>query len=320
MREAAFVKQNKEKWIAFEKAIALKSQINPDTLADHYIHLTNDLAYAQTYYPESKTLQYLNSLTAQAHQLIYKNKKEDKNRVISFWKEEFPLFFYQHQRTLLYAFLVFGAAIFIGAISSLYDDTFVRLILGDRYVNETLNNIESGNPTAIYGSGSNWGTFLAITVNNIRVSILAFAFGVITSVGSAYILFSNGVMVGAFFTMFANNEVFWQASKNIMLHGAIELSVIVVAGCAGMVMGNGILFPKTFSRRLSFTRAAKDGLKIVVSTFPFFIIAGFIEGFITRYNTMPVWLALLIIGGSFALIIFYYIIYPIQLHRAHAAR
>lgn len=320
MREAAFVKQNKEKWIAFEKAIALKSQINPDTLADHYIHLTNDLAYAQTYYPESKTLQYLNSLTAQAHQQIYKNKKEDKNRVISFWKEEFPLFFYQHQRTLLYAFLVFAVAIFIGAISSLYDDTFVRLILGDRYVNETLNNIESGNPTAIYGSGSNWGTFLAITVNNIRVSILAFAFGVITSVGSAYILFSNGVMVGAFFTMFANNEVFWQASKNIMLHGAIELSVIVVAGCAGMVMGNGILFPKTFSRRLSFTRAAKDGLKIVVSTFPFFIIAGFIEGFITRYNNMPVWLALVIIGGSFALIIFYYIIYPIQLHRAHAAR
>ena len=320
MREAAFVKQNKEKWIAFEKAIALKSQINPDTLADHYIHLTNDLAYAQTYYPESKTLLYLNSLTAQAHQQIYKNKKEDKNRIISFWKEEFPLFFYQHQRTLLYAFLVFAIAIFIGAISSLYDDTCVRLILGDRYVNETLNNIESGNPTAIYGSGSNWGTFLAITVNNIRVSILAFAFGVITSVGSAYILFSNGVMVGAFFTMFANNEVFWQASKNIMLHGAIELSVIVVAGCAGMVMGNGILFPKTFSRRLSFTRAAKDGLKIVVSTFPFFIIAGFIEGFITRYNTMPVWLALLIIGGSFALIIFYYIIYPIQLHRAHAAR
>lgn len=320
MREAAFVKQNKEKWIAFEKAIALKSQINPDTLADHYIHLTNDLAYAQTYYPESKTLQYLNSLTAQAHQQIYKNKKEDKNRVISFWKEEFPLFFYQHQRTLLYAFLVFAVAIFIGAISSLYDDTFVRLILGDRYVNETLNNIESGNPTAIYGSGSNWGTFLAITVNNIRVSILAFAFGVITSVGSAYILFTNGVMVGAFFTMFANNEVFWQASKNIMLHGAIELSVIVVAGCAGMVMGNGILFPKTFSRRLSFTRAAKDGLKIVVSTFPFFIIAGFIEGFITRYNNMPVWLALVIIGGSFALIIFYYIIYPIQLHRSHAAR
>ena len=81
MREAAFVKQNKEKWIAFEKAIALKSQINPDTLADHYIHLTNDLAYAQTYYPESKTLLYLNSLTAQAHQQIYKNKNNREYKI-----------------------------------------------------------------------------------------------------------------------------------------------------------------------------------------------------------------------------------------------
>lgn len=320
MREAAFVKQNKEKWIAFEKAIGLKSQINPDILADHYIHLTNDLAYAQTYYPESKTLQYLNSLTAQAHQQIYQNKKESSNRIVSFWKDEFPLFFYQHQKTLGYAFLIFGIAIFIGAISAIYDDSFVRLILGDRYVNETLDNIEAGNPTAIYSGGSEWGTFIAITVNNIRVAMLAFAFGVITSLGSAYILFSNGVMVGAFFTMFANNDVFWEASKNIMLHGTIELSVIVVAGCAGMVMGNSILFPKTFSRRLSFMRGAKDGLKIVVSTIPFFIIAGFIEGFITRYNTMPIWLALTIIMASFALIIYYYVIYPIQKHRWSTTR
>ena len=317
MREAAFVKQNKEKWIAFEKAIALKSQINPDTLADHYIHLTNDLAYAQTYYPESKTLLYLNSLATQAHQQIYRNKKENRNRIISFWRDEFPVFFYGHQRTLLYTFLVFAVAIFIGALSSVYDDTFIRLILGDYYVNETLANIESGDPTAVYSGGSDWGSFIAITVNNIRVGMIAFAFGVLTSIGTAYILFTNGVMVGAFFTLFAKNDVFWEASRNIMLHGTIELSVIVVAGCAGMVMGNGILFPKTFSRRLSFTRAAKDGLKIVVSTIPFFIIAGFIEGFITRYSNMPDWLALTIVIGSFVLIIYYYIIYPrIKYHEA----
>ncbi len=319
MREAAFVKQNKEKWIAFEKAITLKSQINPDTLADHYIHLTNDLAFAQTYYPESKTLQYLNSLTTQAHQKIYRNKKESKNRVISFWKYEFPLFFFAYQKQLLYAFLIFIVAVAIGAISALFDDSFVRLILGDYYVNQTLDNIDSGNPTAIYGSGSEFGTFVAITVNNIRVAMIAFAFGVITSVGTAYILFSNGVMVGAFFMLFYNSDVFWEASKNIMLHGSIELSVIVVAGCAGIVMGNGILFPKTYSRRVSFMKSAKAGLKIVVSTIPFFIIAGFIEGFITRYNNIPIWLALTIIMGSFALIIYYYVYYPIKINKAYAA-
>ena len=75
MREAAFVKQNKEKWIAFEKAINLKSNTNPDELAEGYIQLTNDLAYAQTYYEESKTLLYLNALASQAHQKYTRTRK-----------------------------------------------------------------------------------------------------------------------------------------------------------------------------------------------------------------------------------------------------
>jgi len=319
MREAAFVKQNKEKWIAFEKAMALKLNADPDKLSDDYIQLTNDLSYARTYYPESKTLLYLNSLASQAHQKIYINKREDKNRIIQFWKTEFPLFFYDHQKTLLYAFLIFAVATAIGVISALNDDSFVRLILGDAYVNETINNIDKGDPTAIYKSGSEIGTFLGITINNIRVALLAYAFGVITSLGTAYILFSNGVMLGAFFTFFYSRNLLFEASKSIWLHGVIEISVIIVAGCAGLVMGNSILFPKTFSRRVSFMRGAKNGLKIVISTIPFFIIAGFIEGFITRYSNMPVWLAMTIIFSSLTLIVYYYILYPIILHKKYAS-
>ncbi|QLG46423.1 stage II sporulation protein M [Costertonia aggregata] len=318
MREAAFVKQNKEKWIAFEKAINLNSNIDPDELADGYIHLTNDLAYAQTYYAESKTLLYLNSLASQAHQKIYKNKKESRNRIIDFWKTEFPLFFLQYHKTLGVAFLIFAIATAIGSVSALNDSNFVRLILGDAYVNTTLNNIANGDPTAIYKGGSEIGTFLGITINNIRVAFLAFAFGVITSLGTAYILFSNGVMLGAFVTFFYTKGVFFEANKQIWLHGTIEISVIIIAGCAGLIMGNSILFPKTFSRRVSFMKGAKDGLKVVVSTIPFFIIAGFIEGFITRYSGMPNWLAFLIIGTSLALIVFYYILYPITLNKIDA--
>jgi len=319
MREAAFVKQNKAKWIAFEKAITLNSKISPDHLADYYIQLTNDLAYAQTYYPESKTLQYLNSLASQAHQKIYINKKESKNRIVSFWKYEFPLFFMQHQKMLFYSFLLFAMATSIGVISTLNDDSFVRLILGDAYVNKTLDNIENGDPTAIYKSGGEIGTFLGITINNIRVAIFAYAAGVVTSIGTGYILFSNGVMLGAFFTFFYNRDLLFEASKTIWLHGTIEISVIVIAGCAGMVMGNSILFPKTYSRKISFLKGAKDGLKIVVSTIPFFIIAGFIEGFVTRYSNMPIWLAMTIIFSSLALIVYYYIIYPIILNKKYAA-
>ncbi|WP_299899649.1 stage II sporulation protein M [uncultured Aquimarina sp.] len=317
MREAAFVKQNKEKWIAFEKAITQNLRISPDQLAEYYVHLTNDLSYARTYYPDSKTLLYLNSLASQAHQKIYINKKESKNRIVEFWKTEFPLFFYQHQKTLLFTFLVFSIACCIGIISAINDSSFLRLILGDAYVNETLNNIDKGDPTGIYKSGSMVGSFLGITINNIRVAFIAYAFGGITSLGTVYVLFSNGIMLGAFMTFFYTKGLLFEASKSVWLHGTIEISVIVIAGCAGIVMGNSILFPKTFSRRVSFMKGAKDGLKIVVSTIPFFIIAGFIEGFITRYSNMPVWLAMTIIFSSLALIIFYYIIYPRYLNKIY---
>ena len=318
MREAAFVKQNKEKWIAFEKAINFNSNINPDELANGYIQLTNDLAYAQTYYAESKTLLYLNSLASQAHQKIYKNKKESRNRIVAFWMSEFPLFFGQYLKTLGIAFLIFAVASTIGSISALNDASFVRLILGDAYVNETLNNIENGDPTAIYKRGSEIGTFLGITINNIRVAFIAFAFGVITSIGTAYILFSNGVMLGAFITFFYTKGVFFEANKQIWLHGTIEISVIIVAGCAGLIMGNSILFPKTYSRTVSFMKGAKDGLKVVVSTIPFFIIAGLIEGFLTRYSDMPNWLAFFIIGSSLALVLFYYVLFPILVTKINA--
>src|SRR5690554_5985294 len=110
MREAAFVKQNKEKWIVFEKAIAFSSKISPDELADQYIHLTNDLAYAQTYYQETKMLLYLNSLASKAHQKIYKKKKVFKIRIVNSWRVEFPFFFHQHHKPLFYSFLIFAMA------------------------------------------------------------------------------------------------------------------------------------------------------------------------------------------------------------------
>ncbi|WP_242203608.1 stage II sporulation protein M [Aestuariivivens insulae] len=317
MREASFVKQNKEKWIGFEKALHNNAKINPDDLASYYIQLTNDLSYAQTYFPDSKTLLYLNSLTSQAHQKIYITKKESKSKIVSFWKYEFPLFFKQYHKTLLYTFLFFIAAVSIGTVSTLNDDSFVRLILGDSYVNTTIENIENGEPMAIYKSGSNIGSFLGITINNIRVAIIAFAMGALFSVGSIYILFSNGIMLGAFITFFYNYGLL-EKTSTIWLHGTIEISVIVIAGCAGLVMGNSFLFPKTFSRRVSFMKGAKDGLKVVVSTIPFFIIAGFIEGFITRYGEiMPNSIAYGIITASLSLIVYYYIVYPIKLNKKY---
>ncbi len=316
MREVAFIKQNKEKWLNFEKAIFGKTLKNPDELASLYVHLVNDLSYAQTYYPKSKTILYLNNLAAKAFQKIYKTKREDTNRFVHFWKTEVPLIVYQYRRYVLYAFLIFGTFVSIGVLSAAFDDSFIRLILGDHYVNLTLENIEAGDPVAVYKSGSNWGSFIGITLNNLYVGLLSFIYGVFGGIGTGYILLRNGIMLGAFQYFFYAEGVIWESVRGIWIHGAMEIFAIVIEGAAGLILGASILFPKTFSRMASFKMGMKDGVKILISTFPFIFAAGFLEGFITRYsNTMPNWVSVAIILLTLSIISFYYLIYPFILNK-----
>ena len=133
------------------------------------------------------------------------------------------------------------------------------------------------------------------------------------SVGTLYIMMRNGIMLGSFLYFFYDNDLLWESTRTIWIHGTIEISVIVIASCAGMVLGNGLLFPGTYTRLDSFKRSFKAGLKIMVSTIPFFIVAGFLEGFVTRHTEMPDWLALLIIAASLFSILYYYVYYPIKL-------
>ncbi|WP_340066726.1 stage II sporulation protein M [Ascidiimonas aurantiaca] len=317
MREAAFVKQNKDKWLIFESVLKNKEQITPGKLADLYIEVTDHLSYARTFYPNSKTTAYLNSLASLAHQNIYKTKKENKNRIISFWKEEFPKEFYHYRKALLFSFLVFMTFTIIGAYSAATDGDFVRAFLGDNYVNMTLENIEQGDPMAVYKQQSEINMFLGITINNIKVALTAFALGIFTGIGTVVLLMQNGLMLGSFQYFFYDQGLLWESVRTIWIHGTIEISVIIIAGCAGIVLGNGILFPGTYTRLESFKRGVKAGLKILVSTIPFFMVAGFLEGFVTRHTEMPDWLAITIIGLSLFVIIYYYVIYPFKLNKIH---
>jgi len=311
MREVAFIKQNKEKWLSFETAIFNNDFKDPDELASQYIHLINDLSYAQTYYPKSKVIGYLNQLAAKAFQKIYKTKREDTNRLTSFWKTEVPLIVYQYRKFIYIAFIIFTIFTSIGVISAANDGEFVRSILGDDYVNMTLENIENGDPVAVYKSGSNWGSFIGITINNLRVGIISFIFGVFGGIGTVYILFKNCIMLGSFQYFFYEKEVFWESVRGIWIHGSMEIFAIIIEAAAGLILGASILFPGTHSRLESFKQGAKTGVKILISTFPFTFSAGFLEGFITRYsNMMPNYMSVAIILITLGIISYYYLVYP----------
>lgn len=310
MKESVFVRQNAEKWQEFEQD---KTQ-DPDVLSERFVEMTDDLSYARTFYPDLPVTKYLNNLTAQFHRKIYQNKREKQSRFVTFWKKELPLLFYHSHRQLLYSFIIFGLGAVIGAFSAVYDDTFVRLILGDSYVNMTLENINNGDPLAVYKSRDQVDMFFSITINNIRVSFLAFVAGVLFSVGTFWLLFSNGIMLGAFQYFFYQKGLLLPSVLTIWIHGTLEISAIIIAGCAGLVIGNSLIFPKTLPRMESFKQGAKQGLKIVIGLVPIFITAGFLESFVTRLPLLPITSsAIILISATF--IIWYFIVYPISLHK-----
>lgn len=315
MREAAFIKRNTPKWRAYEETLAEPSvRPDPDELTDQYIELTDDLSYARTFYPESNITKYLNSAAARMHRGLMQNKRDDQNRFIVFWTHELPTVFRESHRLLLVSAIFFGLACLVGWLSAANDDTFVRLILGDSYVNMTLENIKKGDPLGVYNSDDRANMFLSITYNNIGVSLRTFVAGLLASFGTILILFYNGVMLGTFQYFFYERGLLLESVLKIWIHGTLEISAIVIAGCAGLTVGNSLLFPGTYSRLESFKRGSKQGLKIAIGLIPIFIVAGFLESYITRLTLPPV-LSALIIGVSAAFIGWYFIWYPIRLNQ-----
>lgn len=195
------------------------------------------------------------------------------------------------------------------------DQTFIRSILGDQYVEMTEDNIAAGDPFGVYKGENELMMFLRIAFNNIYVSFRCFTMGILASVGTLYVMFKNGLMLGAFEYMFFMHDLGFRSILVVFIHGTLEISALVIAGCAGLVLGNSILFPRTYTRIQSLMRAAKDAVKIMIGLVPVFIVAAFFEGFVTRYTGMPIWLSMLILLSSLAFILWYFVFYPIKLSR-----
>ncbi len=316
MKEITFINRNKDRWKSFEKNMITPSNINPDDLADQFIQLTDDLSYAKTFFPKSPTISYLNTLTIQTHQQVYKNKKEKSNRFIIFWKQELPLELFHARKYFYISIVIFLISFALGAVSAINDDGFIRLVTSDEYVNTTLDNIEKGDPMGIYDSRGEFEMFFFITFNNIRVSFIAFIFGILTPIGVGFILFQNGVMLGSFQTFFYLKNLLAISSLTIYIHGALEIPAIVLAGGAGIILGNSYIFPRTYPRLISLQMGVKRGLKIMLGLIPVFIVAGFLESFVTRhYESMPIFLNLSIIISSLTFIIWYFFVFPIIVYK-----
>src|SRR6266568_2675452 len=248
-----------------------------EALARAYRQVVSDLALAQRDFPDDQLTLWLNGLASRAHLRLYRASAPSWQRFGRFFWTDFARRFRAARRYLLIsAMLLFGPAA-LAYVGALFEPT-----LRDALVPASLRQVMS--------NGRTWtdiqpalrpGMATLIFTNNIQVSFLAFAGGVVFGLGTGYVLVSNGLSLGAVLgaaQFYGVAPLLWSF---ISPHGYLELTCIVIAGSAGLMLGHALLRPGLQLRREALARAARRAVELVVGTAPVLVIAGLIEGFIS---------------------------------------
>jgi uncharacterized membrane protein SpoIIM required for sporulation len=275
-------------------------------LGNLYRSATSHLAAARTYFPSSEATRYLNQLVAQAHASIYRAKPPSLSNAIQMFSQEIPAVFRERIGYVILAFALFAGASLAGFFACYVEEDLPRIIVGDEYIDKTEKNIARGDPCAVYKTGVQPLASSMIMTNNIGVTFYAFALGIVMGIGTAWILVLNGLMLGSITFVFFQNRAGMEFLSTVMVHGAIELSCIFVAGGAGMLLGDALINPRGRFRREALVQNGKEAVKLVLGIAPWLVVAGIIEGFITPMD-LPMFarIAIIVVTGTLFLSYFF---------------
>lgn len=310
MKEPVFIKQNQDRWQQLEFLVDASGSdsFEPQELKEEYILITEDLSYARSHFPRSAIVEYLNSLSLRTHRLLQPASNKFWQSLSHYWMTEIPAAVYRSKGALLLAFSIFMGSVLFGYLACEIDPEFADNAIGKSYLHMTEQNIRDGNPAGVYGQDGSSEMSTRISLNNLLVAIYAVAGAATMGLWTIYMLFSNGIMLGSFENFLWHNHAFVSFNMALLIHGVLELAAIVIAAAASFRMVQGLLFPGTYPRKRSFAFASRDGLKLIISAIPLFVVAGILEGFVTRLSDMSYLLNSCIIVGSICLLYWYYII------------
>lgn len=283
-----FVQQKKAVWERLAAIVERSRRGGLAALADEeiaelgrlYRSVTSDLAVARRDFAGHRVVDYLNGLVALAHAEIYQRRADRSSGLVRYFAVDLPRTFRETWAYTVAALLMFLLPALAGFAITLNDPAAgARLVPGVEHV---IRDIRAGCEwwLAINDDGRAASTAL-ITTNNIRVALLAFAGGMLLGTLSLFVLAQNGLLLG----VVAGAAHAYGFSGNlwgfVAAHGVVELSVIMIAGGAGLQLGWAVVRPGLISRRAALTLAARRAIRLLIGCALLLIIAGAIEGFIS---------------------------------------
>jgi uncharacterized membrane protein SpoIIM required for sporulation len=251
-----------------------------------YRSTTSDLAVARRDYAAHRVAEYLNGLVGRAHATVYQSRATRRRGLLTFFTATFPRAFRETWPYTLAAFLMFFLPALAAFVTAYRDPAAgAALVPG---VEAVIEDIRSGREwwKRINEEGRAASASLIMT-NNIRVAILAFAGGVLLGLLTLYVLVQNGLLLG----VVAGAAQAYGFSGNlwgfVAAHGVVELSVIFIAGGAGLQLGWSVLRPGLHTRRAALVLAARRAMHLLLGCAVLLVLAGMIEGFISPSDLPP---------------------------------
>ncbi len=241
---------------------------------------------------------HVNQLLARAHHIIYSGRKTNLATLWRFLRDDYPAIFQRQIGYVLVSVAVSAAWGLLGAVLTSARPEFMRHFVGPEMI-ATMERHEmwTKSVVGIAPMASSW-----IMTNNLSVSFVTFASGIVFGLGTFFYLAVNGMMlgvIGAACHQYSMSLALWSF---VAAHGSLELPSILIAGGAGFRLGHAMLFPGALRWKESVARGGSEATQLVAGIIPLLVIAGCLEGFFSP-SQAPVWLKFTVGGVLFSLLL-----------------
>jgi uncharacterized membrane protein SpoIIM required for sporulation len=278
-----FIAERSSRWAALEAAIKtakrgrLRSQSAGDIERFGLLlrQTSSDLAIARRDHPDAPITEYLNTLCARAHPLLYRGRPWRLGSIGPFFATALPRSF-----RAAWPYIVASLALLVIGFIAGWVAVDLRPDLRASLVPQSLfDEMARGQ----IGTGVQDAPFAAafIIQNNIRVALICFAGGMLLGIPTALVLLTNGWMLGTVAAAVRLGGYDYQFWSLIVPHGILELSVIVISGGTGLMLGDAILRPGQLRRTDSLARVAVQAVLLALGAATLLIIAGTLEAFVS---------------------------------------
>lgn len=256
-----------------------------------YRRACSDLIYARTVLQNDELADFLNGLVGNAYAAIYRKAWFTPRAALEWLARGLPACARRNLKAILASWVFLAGGIAAGFVATARDREAFYYIVPTPYhglyghKQDDLREKRFGEMSATKSKD-----FAAMLfTHNTRVAFMTFAvgpsWGTLTAVSLAY----NGALLGSIaanFHRFQQDLEFWAV---IVPHGAVELSCIVMAGAAGLLLGWALIRPGRRSRGEAFAAAGKEALPLAMGAAPFLVVAGILEAFVAPSSMVSPW-------------------------------